>query len=130
VGFHRYDTYLNFRYLVYTFQKNGHPLRDKLGKLYDLSPQKCLLPFHEASGLDIQPEVGYTGHELGVILSVPGINRHMEVAFSGIHADMYPIVAPLKLRAGIALFSLSNLFYTDGLLMDGVAGFAVHHSID
>jgi hypothetical protein len=46
---------------------------------------------------------------------------------SGIHADMYTMVAPLELRVGIALFSLSNLFYTDGLLMDGVAGFAVHH---
>jgi hypothetical protein len=49
----------------------------------------------------------------------------MEVALSGVHADIYP----LELRAGIALFSPSNLFYTDGSLMDGVAGFAVHHSI-
>jgi hypothetical protein len=54
----------------------------------------------------------------------------MEVAISAVHADMYPIVAPLELRAGIALFSPSNLFYTDGSLMDKVAGFAVHHSID
>jgi hypothetical protein len=48
----------------------------------------------------------------------------MEVALSGVHADMYPIVAPLELKAGIALFPPSNLFYTDGSLMDGVAGFA------
>jgi ribonuclease HI len=53
----------------------------------------------------------------------------MEVAFSGVHADMYPIVAPFELRAGIALFSPSTLFYTDGSLMDRVAGFTVHHSI-
>jgi hypothetical protein len=38
----------------------------------------------------------------------------MKVALSGVHADMYPIVAPLKLRAGIALFSPSNLFFADG----------------
>jgi hypothetical protein len=43
---------------------------------------------------------------------------------------MYPIVAPLELRAGIALFSTSNLLYTDGLLRDGEAGLADHHSID
>jgi hypothetical protein len=49
----------------------------------------------------------------------------MEVALSGVHADMYPVVAPHGLRGG---FSLSNLFYTDGSLMDGVAGFVVHHS--
>jgi hypothetical protein len=35
--------YLNFRYLVNTFQKNGHPLHDRLERLYDLSPQKRLI---------------------------------------------------------------------------------------
>jgi hypothetical protein len=54
----------------------------------------------------------------------------MEVALYGVNADVYPIVAPLKLRAGVALFSPSNLFYTDGSLLDGVAGCAVHHLID
>jgi hypothetical protein len=122
--------YLNFRFLVNAFQKNWHPLRDKLEKLNDLSPQKCLITLHEVSGLEIQPETGYTRHELGAILSTPRVNRHMEVALSGVHTDIYPIVAPLELRAGIALFSPTNLFYTDGSLMDGVAGFAVHHSID
>jgi hypothetical protein len=102
--------YLNFRYLLNIFQKNGHPLRDKLKKLNGLSSQKCLIPFHEVSGLDIQPEVGYTRHELGAILSTPRINRHTDIALSGFHADMYPIIASLELRAGIGLFSPSNLF--------------------
>jgi hypothetical protein len=44
----------------------------------------------------------------------------MEVALSGVHADMCPIVAPLESGAGIPLFSPSNL----------LAGFAVHHSIN
>jgi hypothetical protein len=85
---------------------------------------------HEVSGLDIQPEIGYTRHELGAILSISRVNRHMEVALSGVHGDMYPIVAPLELKAVMALFSPSNFFYTDGSLVAGVAGFAVHHSID
>jgi hypothetical protein len=97
--------YPNFRYLGNTFEKNGHLLRDKLEKLNGLSPQKCLMPFHEVSGLDIQPEVGYTRHELGA-----RVNRLMEIALSGVHADMYPIIAPLELRTGIGLFSPSNLF--------------------
>jgi ribonuclease HI len=118
--------HLNFRYLVNTYQKNEHPLRDKLEKLNDLSPQKYLIPFHEVSGLYIQPEVGCTRHKLGAILSTPRVNRHMEVALSGVHAAMYPVIAPLELRMGIALFSPSNLFYTDGW----VACFAVHHTID
>jgi hypothetical protein len=94
-------------------KKNGHPLRDKLEKLNDLTPQKCHIPFHEVSGLDIQPEVDYTRHELGAILSTPRVNRHMEVALYGAHSDMYPIIATIELRAGIALFSPSNLFYID-----------------
>jgi hypothetical protein len=60
----------------------------------------------------------YTRHELVAILSTPRVNRHMEIALSGVHAYMYPIVAPLELRTGIALFSPTNLFYTDGSLMD------------
>jgi hypothetical protein len=44
-----------------------HPLRDN--SINDLSPKKCLIPFHEVSGLDIQPEVGYTRHEHGAIVS-------------------------------------------------------------
>jgi hypothetical protein len=88
--------YLNFRYLINTFQKNGHSLRDRLEKLNDLSPQKFLIPFHEVSELDIQPEIGYSRHELGAILSTPRVNKHMEVALSGVHVDMYPLVAPLE----------------------------------
>jgi hypothetical protein len=63
-------------------------------------------------------------------LSTSKVNRLMEIALSGVHANIYPIIASLELRAGIALFSPSNLFYTDGSLMDGVAGFAVHHMMD
>jgi hypothetical protein len=63
-------------------------------------------------------------------LSTPRVNRHIDVALFDVPADNYPILAPLELTAGITLFSTSNLFYTDGLLIDGEAGFADHHSID
>jgi hypothetical protein len=110
--------YLNFRYRVNTFQKNGHPLSNKLKEKNDLSPQKCLIPFHEVSGLDIQLEVCYTRHELEVILSTPRVNKHMEVPLSGVHANMYPIVA------------FHRIYLTLMELMDRVTGFAVHHPID
>jgi hypothetical protein len=51
---------------------------------------------HEVSGLVIQTEVGYTRHELGAILSTPRVNRHMEVALSGVHADMHMISPNIK----------------------------------
>jgi hypothetical protein len=66
--------YLNFRYFVNTFQKNRHPLRDKLEKLNNLSPQKYLIPFHEGSGLDVQPD--------------RQTNTHMEIALSSVLADI------------------------------------------
>jgi hypothetical protein len=52
----------------------------------------------------------------------------MEIAISGVYADMYPIIAPFELGAGIVLFSRSNLFYTSGSLMNGVAGFRMRIS--
>jgi hypothetical protein len=97
--------YLNFRYLVNTFQKIRYPLRDKLDKLIDLSPQKCLIPFHKSGGWIFNWfEVGYTRHELGAILSTSRVNRHME-------ADMYPIVAPLELMR-VLHCSLHRIFFT------------------
>jgi hypothetical protein len=44
----------------------------------------------------------------------------MVVTLSGVHADMY----------GFCIVLSIDLSYTDGSLMDGVAGFAVHQSID
>jgi hypothetical protein len=55
---------------------------------------------------------------------------HQNLGSQSASGCMYPIVAPLELGVGTALFSPLNVFYTDGSLMDGVAGFAVHHSID
>jgi hypothetical protein len=88
--------YLNFRYLVNTFQKNGHPLRDKLEKLNDLRSVGWIFNVN-------------TRHELGAILSTPEVNRHMEVALSGVHADMYPIVAPARGQASVFTANLAAI---------------------
>jgi hypothetical protein len=53
--------------------------------------------------------VGYTRHKLGAILSTKKVNRQMEVALSGVYADMYSIVASLDLRVGNASFSPSSV---------------------
>jgi hypothetical protein len=76
---------------------------------------------HEVSELDTQPEVGYTRHELGAILSTPRVNRHMVFT---------PICLQSLLHSDIERVlhcSLHRIYFT---LMDGVAAFAVHHSID
>jgi hypothetical protein len=97
---------------------------DMLEKLNGLSSQKCLIPLHEVSWLDIQPKVGYTRHELGAILSTPRVNRHMEIALSGIHADMYPIIAPLEVKGGYCIIlSIEYILHTDGSLMGGFTAY-------
>jgi hypothetical protein len=51
-----------------------------------------------------------------------GKQTYMEVALSGVHTNMYPIVAPLQIK-GVE-------FVLHWLFTDGVAGFATNHSID
>jgi hypothetical protein len=98
---------IQYRALRISMSLMGSTPNNSLGVLSGIPPLRHRLFY---LGQDIPPEVGYTRHELGAILSIPMVNRQMEVALSGVHADMYPIVAPLELRAGIALFSPSNLF--------------------
>jgi hypothetical protein len=95
-GAHRYDTdcVILISDTLSTFLKNGHPLRDKLEKPNGLSPQKCLIPFHEVSGLDIRPEVGYTRHEQVAILSTPRVNRHMEII-----RIRFPVFMPICIQS-------------------------------
>jgi hypothetical protein len=48
--------YLNYRYLVSTFQKVGHP-RSRLELLYMLNPKKCLTTFREVADLGFVHDV-------------------------------------------------------------------------
>jgi hypothetical protein len=41
--------YLNYKYLVNTFQKAGHLLRSRLELLHRLNPKKCLTAFQEVA---------------------------------------------------------------------------------
>jgi hypothetical protein len=63
---------------------------------------------------------------LGAILSTQRITRHMEIALSGVHADMYPISNHSSTRIdGRYCIILSIEF-----ILDRLTDFAVHHTMD
>jgi hypothetical protein len=54
----------------------------------------------------------------------------MEGALSGVQASMYSVVAPRELltRMVTTRYATSMIFYGDGSLIDGCAGFAFHRT--
>jgi hypothetical protein len=54
----------------------------------------------------------------------------MEGALSGVQTSMYSVVALGELLTGTARYAASMVFYTDGSLIDGCAGFACHWTGD
>jgi hypothetical protein len=52
----------------------------------------------------------------------------MEGALSGVQASMYSVVAPRELLTVTARYASSWVFYMDGSLIDGCAGFAFHQT--
>jgi hypothetical protein len=50
----------------------------------------------------------------------------MENALAGVRNTMYPQVAPRELPFVTSEYVESAVFYTDGSLIEGSAGFAVH----
>jgi hypothetical protein len=52
----------------------------------------------------------------------------MEGALYGVQASMYSVVAPQELLTVMTRYATSMIFYTDGSLIDGCAGFAFHRT--
>jgi hypothetical protein len=54
------------------------------------------------------------------------MDDHIEEALSGVQTSMYLVVAPQELLTVTASYVTSMVFYTDGSLIDGCAGFDIH----
>jgi hypothetical protein len=54
--------YLNFRYLVATFCRLGHPLRERLEVLEALNIGRCIKGYSDVLSLDIVPSESFTRH--------------------------------------------------------------------
>jgi hypothetical protein len=105
-------SYLNFRYLVAAFYRLGHPLRERLGVLGALNMGCCIGGYSDDLSLDIVPSESFTRHELPALIGTTWVEEHM--------------VAPRELLTLTSGYGASCIFYTDGSLIEGCAGFAVH----
>jgi ribonuclease HI len=73
-----------------------------------------------------QPSRTYAQYDLAVLVTIPDIDETMTVVLASADKSMYPSVASREL-ATITSDYPENIFYTDGSMIDDVAGFAVHN---
>jgi hypothetical protein len=118
--------YLKFRYLVAAFYRLGHPLRERLGVLGALNMGRCIRGYSDVLSFDIVPAKSFRRHELPALLGTPLVDEHMEKKLANIQGAMYSLVALRELLTVTSGYGASCIFYTDGSLIKGCAGFAVH----
>jgi hypothetical protein len=120
--------YLNFRYLVAVFYCLDHPLKRRLGTLGELNLSRCIAGYSDVLPLNVVPFESFTRHDLPALLDAHFVGDHGEAAFSRVQASMYSVVAPRELLTVTTKYATSMIFYTDGSLIDGCAGFAFHRT--
>jgi hypothetical protein len=110
--------YLNFRYFVAVFYRLDHPIKRRpLGSwiwvaVLRVIPMFChyIVASESFAGA---PGYSFCGWSYGE-------------ALSGVRTSVYSVVAPRELLTVTAKYAASMVFYTDGFLRDGCAGFAFH----
>jgi ribonuclease HI len=115
--------YLNLRYLVASFCRLGHPLREMLGVLGALNIGRG---HSDVLSLDIVPSESFTRHELPALVGTPLADGYMVKKLENAQEAMYSLVAPRELLTVTSGYGLSCIFYTDDSLIEGCAGFALH----
>jgi hypothetical protein len=88
---------------------------NRLQKFLLVSSQNCIKLFH-----------GKTRNELPALLGTPLVDGYMEKKLANVQEAMYSLVAPHELLTVTSGYGPSCIFYTDGSVIEGCAGFAVH----
>jgi hypothetical protein len=87
---------------------------------------RCIKGNSRVLSLDIVPSESFMRHELPALLGTPLVDGHMEKKLTNVQEAMYSLVAPRELLTLTSGYGMSCIFYTDGSLIEGYAGFAVH----
>jgi hypothetical protein len=69
----------------------------------------------------------WTIHDLAALVLVPDIDETMTVALASVDESMYPSVVSRELATITSDYPMENIFYTDGSMINDVAGFAVQN---
>jgi hypothetical protein len=77
--------------------------------------------------LIFQPSGTYAQYDLAALVSVPDIDETMTDVLASVDKSLYPIVASRELATITSDYPTENIFYTDGSMIDDLAGFAVHN---
>jgi hypothetical protein len=118
--------FLNFRYLVAAFYRLDHPLRERLGVLGALNMGRCVWGYSDFLSLDIVSSKSFTRHELPALLGAHLVDEHMKKRLANVQEAIYSLVAPRERLTVTFWYGASCIFYTEGSLIKGCAGFAVH----
>jgi hypothetical protein len=119
-------SYLNSKFLVNTFSKSGHPLKNKLEKFLALGSRKLTRDFSAVTSFNVALTESYTQFNLKSLLSIPTIISKMQYSVEEFSRENRPTVAPMKFNAIIREhFSRATLVYTDGSKSGLNTGFGV-----
>jgi hypothetical protein len=119
--------FLHYRYLVTEFHKHGHPFRKRLETLNRLNSEKCMKGFALVAQFTFQPSITYGQYDLAALVAIPDIDETMTDALVSVHKSMYPSVASRELATIASDYPTENIFYTDGSMIDDMAGFTMHN---
>jgi hypothetical protein len=86
----------------------------------------CIKGYSDVLSLHIVPSEFSTRHELPALFGTRLQDGHMKKKLANIQEAMCSLMAPRELWTVTSRFGLSCIFYTDGGLIEGCAGFAVH----
>jgi hypothetical protein len=89
---------------------------------------RCFAGYSDVLPLNIVSSESFTRHDLPALLATHFLGDHMQRALSGVQTSMYSVVAPQELLTLTTRDAASMVFYTDGSLIDGCAGFAFHRT--
>jgi hypothetical protein len=74
-----------------------------------------------------QPSITYAQYDLAALFTVPDIDETMTDAIALVDNSMYPSVASRELTTTTSDYASESIFYTDGSMIDDVAGYAVQN---
>jgi hypothetical protein len=87
---------------------------------------RCIKGYSDILSLDIIPSESLTRHELPALFGYPLVDGHMEKKLASVQEAMYSLVALRELLTVTSGYGPLCIFYTDGSLIEGCAGFVVH----
>jgi hypothetical protein len=91
-----------------------------------LNMGRCIKKYSDVLSLNIVLSESFTWHELPALLGTPLVDEHKEKKLPNVQEALYSFMVPRELLTVTFGYGLSCIFYTDGSLIGGCAGSAVH----